>query len=102
MNDQQLDRNLRSIGKDCFVAFFKEFCNSSLSNEDIAAQIKEERGYTDKACRSRTSHARSIIRGERALDALDMVRLSTSRQVTADTKKKAAALAARLRESGLP
>ena len=102
MNDQQLDRKLRSIGKECFVAFFKEFCDCSLSNEDVAAQIKEERGYTDKACRSHTRHARSIIKGARALDDLDMVRLSTSPQVTAHTKERAAELAARLRESRLP
>ena len=101
MNYQQLDRNLRSIGKECFVTFFKEFCDCSLSNEDVAAQIKEERGYTDKACRSRTSHARSIIKAGRAPDALDAVRLSTSPQVTTHTRERAAELAVRLRESGL-
>ena len=61
MNDQQLDRNLRSVGREIFVAYFTEFCDRSRSNEDVAAQIEEERGYTDKSCRSRTSHARSII-----------------------------------------
>lgn len=100
MNDQQLDRNLRSVGKECFVTFFNEFYDSSLSNEDVAIQIKEERGhYTDKSCRSRTSNARSIIRAGRALDALDVIRSSESSQVKAHTKERAAEIAARLRES---
>ena len=102
MNDQQLDRNLRSIGKECFATFFNEFCDRSLSNEDVAAKIKDERGYTDKACWSRTSHARSIIKAGRASDALDMVRHSTSPRVTPHTKERAAELAARLRASELP
>ena len=101
MDDQQLDRNLRSIGKECFVAFFKEFYDCSLSNEDVVAQIKEDRDYTDKSCRSRTSHARSIIKAGRALDALDVIRFSMSSQVTAHTKEMAAELAAYLRESDL-
>ena len=101
MNDQQLDRNLRSIGKECFVTFFEQFCDWSLSNADVAAQIKKRRGYTDKACLSRTSHSRSIIKAGRSIDALEIVRQSTSTQVTAHTKDKAAALAALFRESGL-
>ena len=100
MNDYQLDRNLRSIGKECFVSFFEQFCDSSLSTADVAAQIKERRRYADKACLSRTSHARSIIKSGRAIDALEMVRLSTSPQVSADTKEKAAALANWFRQSG--
>lgn len=100
MNDRQLDRNLRSIGKECFVTFFYKFYDSSLSNEDVSIHIKEERGhYTDKSCRSRTSHARSIIKAGRALDALDVIRSSASSQVKAHTKERAAELAAYLRES---
>lgn len=100
MNDEQLDRNLRSIGKECFVTFFNEFYDCSLSNEDVAIQIKEERGhYTDKSCRSRTSHARSIIKAGRALDALDVIRSSVSSQVKAHTKERAAEISAYLRKS---
>lgn len=100
MNDQQLDRNLRSIGKECFVSFFQQFCDSSLSNADVAEQIRKDRGYTDKACLSRTSHARSIIKAGRAIDALDMICQSTNLQVTDSTKVRAAALAIWFRESG--
>ena len=100
MNDQQLDRNLRSVGREVFVAYFTEFCDRSRSNEDVAAQIEEERGYTDKSCRSRTSHARSIIGAGRTTDALGMVSCSTSPRVPGNIKKKASALL-RDRESGL-
>ncbi len=100
MNDQQLDRNLRSVGREVFVAYFSEFCDRSRSNEDVATQIEEERGYTDKSCRSRTSHARSIIEAGRATDALAMVSCSTSPLVPSYIKKKASELV-RERESGL-
>ena len=101
MNEQQLERNLRSVGKGCFVAFFEEFCDFQISNEDLAAKIKSKRDYTDRSCRSRTSHARSIIKVERAADALQLVSLSTDPRVTTRTKRRANALIACLRESGL-
>ena len=74
MNDTQLDRNLRSVGKECFVTYFEKFSDRMLSNQEIAERIQEERGYTWKACQSRTSHARSIIREGRARDALEIIR----------------------------
>lgn len=98
MNERQLERNLRSVGKECFIAFFKEFCDFQTSNEDLAAQIKSKRGYTDKACRSRTSHARTIIKAGRAADALRLVSLSTHPRVTAHTKQRASVFLACLAE----
>ena len=92
MNDQQLDRTLRSIGREVFVTYFKDFCAQSKSNEDVAAHIEEERCYTAKSCRSRTGHARSIIGAGRAMDALIMVSRSTSPLVPGHIKEKAAEL----------
>lgn len=69
MNDQQLDRNLRSVGKRCFVKYFEKFRDSNLSNSDVASLIKAK-GYTWKSCLSRTSHARAIINSPRCKDAL--------------------------------
>ena len=94
MNDQRLDRNLRSIGKECFVTFFEEFCDPTRSNESVAARIKEERGYTDKACQSRTSHARSIINAGRAKDGL--ICCSKSIRLPQLVRDTATVLAARL------
>ena len=94
MDDYQLDRNLRSVGKECFVAYFEKFCDENLSNQDIVALIEEERGYTLSACRSRTSGARGIIRSGRAKDALEIIR--DSERVESAAKEKAARLFAQL------
>ena len=77
MNDQQLDRTLRSVGKECFVTYFCEFYNRSLSNEDITEILVRDTDYTDKSCRTRTRHARRIIRAERARDALNNISVSS-------------------------
>ena len=71
MNDQQLERNLQSIGKKCFVTFFKEFCDLTRSNQDVAKQISEQwdRSYTAALVR-RVNPAREIIQSGRAKDAL--------------------------------
>ena len=100
MNDHQLDRNLQSVGREIFIAYFSEFCDRSRSSEDVAIQIEEERGYTEKSCRSRTSHARSIIRAGRATDALAMVSRSTSPRVPDHVKIRGSELI-RDRASGL-
>ena len=100
MNDHQLDRNLQSVGREIFVAYFSEFCDRSRSSEDVAIQIEKERGYTEKSCRSHTSHARSIIRAGRATDVLTMVSRSTSPRVPDHIKIQASELV-RERESSL-
>lgn len=73
VNEQQLQRNLQSVGKECFVMYFPLFASDVLSNADAAAQLQEERPYTGKSCRSRVGHARSIIRAGRAKDALSII-----------------------------
>ena len=99
MTDQQLDRNLQSTGREVFVTYFKEFYDRSRSNEDIAAQIEEERGYTANSCRSRTGHARGIIGAGRAMEALITVSRSTSPLVPGHIKEKAAELVRELESS---
>lgn len=93
MNDQQFDRTLRSIGKECFVTYFCKFADMSLSNEQIAEILMRDTDYTEKSCRSRTSHARRIIREGRANDALMDISIS---RVPADIAAKAKRLAAKL------
>ena len=95
MNDVQLDRNLRSIGKECFVTYFWRFHNLSVPNREIALQIQEERGYTWNACQNRTSAARSIIKAGRAKDA--MIIISKSERLAHRTRKEAREIASRLR-----
>ena len=74
MDDRKLKDNLESIGKECFVTYFKKFSNPQLTNREIAAPMEKERSYTWKSCQSRTSHARSIISAGRAKDALEIIR----------------------------
>ena len=70
MDDQELIRNLRSVGMEVFETFYDQFADESLTNQQIAALVKEGRNYTDGSCRSRVGHARAIIRNGRGLDAL--------------------------------
>ena len=37
MEEGTLERRLRSIGKECFVTFFEQFRDPSLSNEQVAS-----------------------------------------------------------------
>ena len=87
MNEQQLVRALNAVGMRCFIAWFRQFCDPSLSNEDVAAQMQEAESYSAKACRSRVSGARRIIRAGRGRDALTII--ANSR---ADTRTKQGAV----------
>ena len=44
MNDEQLKRNLQSVGKECFVIYFCEFANPSI---DVVAILKQDTNYTE-------------------------------------------------------
>ena len=108
MNDQQLERNLQSIGKICFVTYFKEFSDFYRSREEVAAQIaNESRGPTgkrlsyDAALTRRVYPARNIIKAGRASDALLLVSKSKSPQVPNHIKEKAAEMARSLKSEEL-
>ena len=78
MNEQQLQRTLNSVGMRCFIAWFRQFCDPSLSNEDVAAQMQEVERYSAKACRARVSGARRIIKAGRGRDALEKITRSNA------------------------
>ena len=93
MNDDQLDRTLQSIGMKCFVKYFHEFCNTSLSSGDLIELLMKEEGYTESGCRTRVSCARRIIQAGRAKDAL--IKISKSDRVEqpfADQARKIASI----------
>ena len=104
MNDQQLERNLRSVGMTCFVNYFHEFASRSLPNDAVAGillegEIRPELGgqrkrYTENSCRSRVSHARSIINAGRAQCALGMIAVAD--RLRLEVRKQAEALAKEL------
>ena len=89
MNEQQLLRTLNSVGMRCFVKYFRQFCDPSLSNEDVAAQMHEAERYSPKTCRIRVSSARRIIRAGRGRDALTIIANS---RADARTRQEAARL----------
>ena len=73
MDDQQLNRALRSVGMCCFVKYFGEFDNNALPIPAVVEILREQEGYKENACRTRVSKSRSIIRAGRARDALLMI-----------------------------
>lgn len=91
MNDQQLQRNLQSVGMACFVKYFGEFANLSLPNQTVAEILREREGYTPGSCSGRVSTSRSIIRAGRARDALLMI--ANAGNVSRHTAEQARALA---------
>ena len=90
MDDQQLDRCLRSIGKGCFVKYFEEFSNSRYSREDLIEILMSTEGYEESGSRTRVSQSRRIIQSGRADDALQMV--IASERLPNDVRELARAL----------
>lgn len=73
MNDDQLDRSLRSIGKACFVKYFSEFSDLAITIEDLIDMLMQQEGYTESGCKTRISNSRRIISSGRQDDALAMI-----------------------------
>ena len=93
MDDEQLDRKLQSIGLWCFVTYFEEFCNDTVSDQDVAALIVDEnpRLAATSALIRRVYPARNIIKAGRAEEALIICSKS---KVPKHIQEKAAELAA--------
>ncbi len=92
MNDTQFERNLQSVGLDLFVEFYCEFADDNVSASDIIERIFQSKGYTEKSCKSRTSHARSIISQGRGIEGLR--RAADSTRVDISQRQKAEQLMA--------
>jgi len=73
MDKDRLNRYLNSVGKECFVKYFQLFIDLNIPNYEVAETILKEKGYTEKACNSRTGHARMIIREGGAKEALRII-----------------------------
>jgi len=89
MTDEQLERNLKSIGQTCFVKYFELFASHTINRTEIIETLKKETDYTEKSCISRTGHSQSIVRSGRASDALKLVIRSKSPRVSKETRKRA-------------
>ena len=89
MNEKQFTRNLQSVGKTCFVQFFEHFSSETTPREDVVEILKSNTTYTEKSCRSRTSHAQSIIQAGMAIKALEIIINSRHYLISSKTKQKA-------------
>lgn len=61
MDDEQLDRAIKSIGKACFVKYYELFRDPTRSNEDLVERLMRQERYAEQASRTRVSQSRRII-----------------------------------------
>ena len=73
MDDKQLDRSLRSIGKECFVKYYELFKDPKWTKEDLIEHLLAVEGYTESGCITRISQSRRIFNAHREFDALDII-----------------------------
>ena len=88
LTDEQLARNLRSVGLACFVEYFECFASNQMSRAEIVDRLRSETGYTNKSCISRTGHAISIIQAGLAKVVLRKIIASNSQKVSESTRAK--------------
>jgi hypothetical protein len=88
MNNKQLERCIQSIGKECYVKYFTDFANQSLSKEDLVELLVKNEGYKESGCKTRISQSRRIIHSGRAKDVLHDITKSSrlSEKVVARAK----------------
>lgn len=55
MNDEQLLRSLQSIGKACFVSYFSQLSEKSMSNADLIELLMPEEDHMEAGCRIRVT-----------------------------------------------
>lgn len=73
MNHNQIDRSLRSIGKECFIKYFHEFKNPRYSDDDLVSLLMKKEDYTESGCKIRVTNARRIIKENGIKEALNLV-----------------------------
>ena len=76
MSNALMERLLRSVGQRVFVTYYRDFANPALSAADVADMLAVE-GFTEKACRSRATHARRIFAEGLEKQALELIASST-------------------------
>lgn len=94
MNSEQLRRSLQTIGMACFVKYFQQFSDESMSKEDLIELLRRNENYMETGCIPRVTQARRIIASERAVDALLIV--ASSARVPGEVSTAASRLALNL------
>ncbi len=86
MDYVRLARDLKSMGKGCFVEHFELFTDRRLSRAAKVAHLQAATGYTAKSCQTRVSKAETIIAAGRARSALEMI-VASGRVVPAQVQR---------------
>ncbi|HTN41556.1 MAG TPA: hypothetical protein VLZ84_10420 [Asticcacaulis sp.] len=73
MEDHQLTKSLKSIGKSCFVKNFELFGNAEISDLDAMQFLMDDQGYEQTGARTRVREGRRIIEAGRAKDAFRLI-----------------------------
>ncbi|EKO3951973.1 hypothetical protein ACFZI2_000234 [Vibrio fluvialis] len=76
MNDIELDKKLKSIGKAAFVSnyeLFKEFSSGRISRADAIEVLVEKNVSNEAGAAIRIGNAKLIFENGRELDALDLI-----------------------------
>lgn len=76
MSSALMQRLLKSVGQRVFVTYYRDFANPALSAADVADMLAVE-GFSEKACRSRATHARRIFAEGLEREALEFIASST-------------------------
>jgi len=61
MDDKQLERAIKSIGKACFVKYYELFRDPTRSNEVLVDLLMRQERYAETASQTRVSRSRQII-----------------------------------------
>ena len=73
MTDEQLARNLRSVGMACYITYHDDLADITKTADSIISVLIEAEGYTPAASVTRVLKSRDIIRAGRDIDALKII-----------------------------
>lgn len=76
MPNPLMERLLKSVGQRVFVSYYCDFANPAMSTADLVDLLAAE-GFTEKACKSRATHARRIFAEGLNTEALRFIAAST-------------------------
>lgn len=93
MNQELLEKKLRSIGKEIFVEYFEEFRNLTVDREELAIKLLEENPKANSlaAQKTRISNARKIFELKMEREAL--VNIIESDRLNENIREKAKRIA---------
>ncbi|MGN7409439.1 hypothetical protein [Sporosarcina sp. SAFN-010] len=94
MNQDLLEKKLRSIGKEIFVEYFEEFSDLSVDNGELAKKLLSEnpKAISLNAQKTRISNARKIFEKNMEIRALENI--VESNRVKENIREKAKRLVA--------